>query len=221
MEKEGLYPFAVPEDSMLPHLAFRPLNSSAPSLHRPQDALGLDSPLPVPGARIRIPLRKIKKSTVKNTVLFCWRRRRDSSQASLTTLSFLVSRGKATLTTNALLPLLIAPFICRGQRSQTSPTHLRCSDSKPHLNFTNKKRKYPRCGYLRFCWRRRRDSNPRTGFPTYALSRGASSTCLSTSPNAVKLKKRTMSLHIIKMAERVGFEPTRPCGQTVFKTASL
>ena len=28
--------------------------------------------------------------------------------------------------------------------------------------------------------------------------------------------------HIYNMkAERVGFEPTRPCGQTVFKTASL
>ena len=25
----------------------------------------------------------------------------------------------------------------------------------------------------------------------------------------------------LQIAERVGFEPTRPCGQTVFKTASL
>ena len=37
-------PFVVPEDSMLLHLAFRPLHNSAPSLHRPQDALRLDSP---------------------------------------------------------------------------------------------------------------------------------------------------------------------------------
>ena len=35
-----------------------------------------------------------------------------------------------------------------------------------------------------FCWRRRRDSNSRAGSPTYALSRGASSTCLSTSPSS-------------------------------------
>ena len=32
-------------------------------------------------------------------------------------------------------------------------------------------------------WRRRRDLNSRAGFPTYALSRGASSANLSTSPN--------------------------------------
>ena len=32
-------------------------------------------------------------------------------------------------------------------------------------------------------WRRRRDLNPRAGFPTYTLSRGASSANLSTSPN--------------------------------------
>ena len=40
---------------------------------------------------------------------------------------------------------------------------------------------------------------------TYSLSRGAPSASLGTSPRA----------------ERVGFEPTRPFGQTVFKTASL
>ena len=70
MAQSGFYPFAVPEDSMLPHLAFRPLHNPAPSLNPPQAAVRLGSPLPVPGARIRIPLRKIKKSTVKNTVLF-------------------------------------------------------------------------------------------------------------------------------------------------------
>ena len=32
-------------------------------------------------------------------------------------------------------------------------------------------------------WRRRGDLNPRAGFPTYTLSRGASSAYLSTSPN--------------------------------------
>ena len=50
-----------------------------------------------------------------------------------------------------------------------------------------------------FYWRRRRDSNPRAGFPTYALSRGASSTCLSTSPNAVKLNSKDKPLHVIKV----------------------
>ena len=48
-------------------------------------------------------------------------------------------------------------------------------------------------------WRRRRDSNPRAGFPTYALSRGASSTCLSTSPNAVKLNSKDKPLRVIKV----------------------
>ena len=34
----------------------------------------------------------------------------------------------------------------------------------------------PRTKVRGFFWRRRRDLNPRAGFPTYALSRGASST---------------------------------------------
>ena len=34
------------EDSMLPHLAFRPLHNPPRSLHRPQDALVLGSPAP-------------------------------------------------------------------------------------------------------------------------------------------------------------------------------
>ena len=48
---------------------------------------------------------------------------------------------------------------------------------------------------------------------TCTLSRGVPSASLGTSPN---------QFPIIKLeAERVGFEPTRPFGQTVFKTASL
>ena len=39
---------------------------------------------------------------------------------------------------------------------------------------------FSKCNFI--VWRRRRDSNPRASFPAYALSRGASSTCLSTSP---------------------------------------
>ena len=36
--------------------------------------------------------------------------------------------------------------------------------------------------WVPFLWRRRRDLNSRAGYPTYALSRGASSANLSTSP---------------------------------------
>ena len=43
-----------------------------------------------------------------------------------------------------------------------------------------------------FVWRRRRDSNPRAGFPTYTLSRGASSAYLSTSPNRIMKNMKKM-----------------------------
>ena len=71
---------------------------------------------------------------------------------------------------------------------------------------------------------------------TYSLSRGAPSASLGTSPNRpTTLHFTNEALFIIthrpcfvkhffiflQEAERVGFEPTRPCGQTVFKTASL
>ncbi len=52
--------------------------------------------------------------------------------------------------------------------------------------------------------------NPRAGFPTYTLSRGASSAYLSTSPNK-----------IIKLEERAGFEPADARTSLVFKTSSL
>ena len=56
---------------------------------------------------------------------------------------------------------------------------------------------------------------------TYSLSRGAPSA------SWVLLHKSWLMIQYIRFvervspAERVGFEPTRPCGQTVFKTASL
>ena len=59
---------------------------------------------------------------------------------------------------------------------------------------------------------------------------GASaSVALCTPPSAFEsflfliTKKRCMphSMHLFLLTERVGFEPTRPFGQTVFKTASL
>ena len=74
-------------------------------------------------------------------------------------------------------------------------THLRCDDMQPEglMRYTLTRDDMPSLVGLdkqkalanasAFCWRRRRDSNSRTAFATYALSRGASSTCLSTSPN--------------------------------------
>ena len=74
---------------------------------------------------------------------------------------------------------------------------------------------------------------------TYSLSRGAPSASLGTSPNCptqsllifseafylisrcFSFVKNFFELFSFSTAERVGFEPTRPCGQTVFKTASL
>ena len=52
--------------------------------------------------------------------------------------------------------------------------------------------------------------------------------CILTEPFCI-LGKKTLLIYkkIVSaftdtiQAERVGFEPTRPCGQTVFKTASL
>ena len=87
--------------------------------------------------------------------------------------------------------------------------------------------------------RRRRDLNPRAALTTYSLSRGAPSASLGTSPNCptqsllifseafyiisrcFSFVKNFFHLFSFSTAERVGFEPTRPCGQTVFKTASL
>ena len=64
---------------------------------------------------------------------------------------------------------------------------------------------------------------------TYSLSRGAPSASLGTSPNTARscawhddvYKKLPANRLVVFQAERVGFEPTRPLGQTVFKTASL
>ena len=56
-EKEGFYPFAVPDiylRGINPLAICRPLHNPAPSLYHPPDALRLGSPLPVPGARVRI-----------------------------------------------------------------------------------------------------------------------------------------------------------------------
>ena len=77
-------------------------------------------------------------------------------------------------------------------------------------------------------WRRRRDLNPRASCPTYTLSRGASSPLEYFSKvkmcSYYSLLRGGLSLNpppVKSLAERVGFEPTWACTQTVFKTASL
>ena len=75
------------------------------------------------------------------------------------------------------------------------------------------------------CERRRRDLNPRAaindlhpfqGCPFSLLGTSAKSRCLNISKYYIVIGKPFAC-----PTERVGFEPTRPCGQTVFKTASL
>ena len=58
---------------------------------------------------------------------------------------------------------------------------------------------------------------------TYSLSRGAPSATWVFLQNACPRQfiKLLFSHTLSCETERVGFEPTRPCGQTVFKTASL
>ena len=55
---------------------------------------------------------------------------------------------------------------------------------------------------------------------TCTLSRGVPSAILGTSPNKSWYQIK-YAVEKVSPAERVGFEPTRPCGQTVFKTAAL
>ena len=65
-EKEGFYPFAVPDILLrrMNRLAFcRPLHIPAPSLPPPPVAVRLGSPLPVTGARVRFIFNKSKKAT--------------------------------------------------------------------------------------------------------------------------------------------------------------
>ena len=73
--------------------------------------------------------------------------------------------------------------------------------------------------------RRRRDLNPRAaindlhpfqGCPFSLLGTSAKPRCLNISKYYIVIGKPFAC-----PTERVGFEPTRPCGQTVFKTASL
>ena len=84
--------------------------------------------------------------------------------------------------------------------------------------------------------RRRRDLNPRAAINDLHPFQGCPFGLLGTSPS--KLIQSTLRFdplfifvclenhsvwfpQRLTLTERVGFEPTRPCGQTVFKTASL
>ena len=74
--------------------------------------------------------------------------------------------------------------------------------------------------------RRRRDLNPRAAINDLLPFQGSPFSLLGTSPNQADLfllmnQTVNQSAEKVSPAERVGFEPTRPCGQTVFKTASL
>ena len=78
--------------------------------------------------------------------------------------------------------------------------------------------------------RRRRDLNPRAAINDLHPFQGCPFGLLGTSPSGLNHQPHlfglteygpTVFLGEVSPAERVGFEPTRPCGQTVFKTASL
>ena len=79
--------------------------------------------------------------------------------------------------------------------------------------------------------RRRRDLNPRAAINDLHPFQGCPFSLLGTSANYKKYASSASILLYIGLrsilrgastpAERVGFEPTRPSGQTVFKTASL
>ncbi len=81
--------------------------------------------------------------------------------------------------------------------------------------------------------RRRRDLNPRAATNDLLPFQGSPFNHLGTSALvdshlaffARSLFSSAPGTHLsgsaVQLAERVGFEPTRPCGQTVFKTASL
>ena len=72
--------------------------------------------------------------------------------------------------------------------------------------------------------RRKRDLNPRTAINDLLPFQGSPFSHLGISPKRLPFfrhKKTTDDWLVVFLTQRVGFEPTRPFGQTVFKTASL
>ena len=89
--------------------------------------------------------------------------------------------------------------LCRDRGSETSEVHTALK-----LIFQNLLSKFQR---------RRRDLNPRAAINDLLTFQASPFSHLGTSPS--------VDIMDSWWTERVGFEPTRPCGQTVFKTASL
>ena len=118
------------------------------------------------------------KKVLENQGLFLAEKERFShSQSSfaLLRLRLLPSRKRSPQAKS--LPLLALASSSPG-RASARPSLAGKPARGSNLSETEKKDTV-RCPFF---WRRRRDSNSRAGYPTYALSRGASSTCLSTSP---------------------------------------
>ena len=78
---------------------------------------------------------------------------------------------------------------------------------------------------LVFLWRRRRDSNSRTSFPAYSLSRGAPSTYLGTSPYLLNYRNlrelRAPCCWLKKVGGEGGIRTHGSFESLVFKTSSL
>ena len=77
--------------------------------------------------------------------------------------------------------------------------------------------------FKKFVERRKRDLNPRTAVNDLLPFQGSPFGQLGYFSTVARIAFYIILSHDILMrwTERVGFEPTRPCGQTVFKTASL
>ena len=84
-----------------------------------------------------------------------------------------------------------------------------------------KRRKWLERCILATFWRRWRDSNSRAGYPTYTLSRGASSAKLEYISKTEIMIFPQMGSVLNDLAEGVGFEPTVRCRTKVFKTFTI
>ena len=100
--------------------------------------------------------------------LFCYAQRKGIKEKAL--IPFLARKERLDRASPVLLASQALPFFVPFA-SQKMDCWVRVSPIKFH---TPKKKKH-KDNSLCFFWRGRRDSNSRAGFPTYALSRGASS----------------------------------------------
>ena len=100
--------------------------------------------------------------------LFCYSQRKGIKEKSL--IPFLARKERLDRASPVLLASQALPFFVPFA-SQKMDYRVRVSPLQFHLL----KKKKHKDNSLCFFWRGRRDSNSRAGFPTYALSRGASS----------------------------------------------